>query len=170
MKDYITSLAEYNTWANIKISGLIEAAGEERATMLQKSSFPTIKQTLLHILDAQFIWDQRLHGNSIADWPGKNFNGTASEAGDLLIKSSHNLEKYVQGLTEKDLKQIIAYRNIKGEPFKNPVWEILVHLINHGTYHRGQLVTMLRGSGFTAVTSTDMINYFRERQADPANL
>ena len=56
--------------------------------------------------------------------------------------------------------RIVPYRNIKGESFKSPVWQIVLHVVNHASYHRGQITTMLRQLGHTPV-GTDLITYYR---------
>lgn len=164
MNEYLIYLTAYNSWANKKIKGFIMEAGEEMTLKMQSSSFPTIQQTILHILDAQTIWFSRLQGISPVSWPGQSFNGTSADACEMLIESCQHYEKYVKELTEKELMHNIGYRNMKGDAFIAPVQQILVHVMNHGTFHRGQLVTMLRGAGFTNLSSTDMIAYFRENQ------
>lgn len=164
MKDYLVLLTAYNRWANGKILNFISAAGEDRAGMVQNSSFSTIRQTVLHLLDAQVIWFGRLHGISLLDWPGKDFKETTLAACTQLIDNSKKFENFAGKLTETELSNVISYKNIKGDQFESPVWQILAHVMNHGTYHRGQLITMLRVSGYTDLSSTDIIDYFRERQ------
>ena len=162
MNEYLVSLTSYNTWANSRILNFVTAAGEERTSILQLSSFPTIRQTVLHILDAQHIWYGRLHGISPADWPGKNFTDTTVDACQRLIESSHDFQVYADSLSPSDLEKVITYHTIKGAVFQNTITQIMVHVMNHGTFHRGQLITMLRGAGHTDLASTDMIAYFRE--------
>ena len=79
-KYHLQELCRYNTWANRKILGFIEEAGEERCLKTQESSFGTIKETLIHILDAQHIWLERLRGRSPQVWPGAGFTGNSARA------------------------------------------------------------------------------------------
>ena len=164
MKEYLVSLTAYNSWANMRILKFVTEAGEDRSGLMQSSSFSTIRQTVLHILDAQFVWFSRLHGVSPTDGPGKNFSGTAVDACMKLVESSKEFETYVASLSDADLQVLISYKTIKGDPFTSKIYEILAHAMNHGTYHRGQLITMLRGAGFTDLASTDLIVFFREQQ------
>ncbi len=162
MKEYLVALTAYNTWANTGILKFVMAAGEERALILQQSSFPTIRKTVLHMLDAQHIWHDRLHGISPVDWPGKNFTDTTVNACEKLVKSSIDFQDYAHSLTSSDLERVIDYHNLKGDAFQNTITQIIAHVMNHGTFHRGQLITMLRGAGHTDLASTDMISWFRE--------
>ena len=59
----------------------------------------------------------------------------------------------------------IEYKSLNGQSSTSPYWQMIVHVVNHGTYHRGQVATMLRQLGATPAQSTDMIVFFRERQA-----
>lgn len=162
MKEHLLSLANYNSWANRKIDGFIRSAGEERSALEQKSSFPTIRETLIHIWDAQSIWLDRLHGLPVTSWPGKSFQGSSSEAASSLVQNSDVWIDLVHTLDESTLKTKVYYTNITGDEFSNTWSQIISHVMNHGTYHRGQLVTMLRGAGLTALSSTDLITYYRE--------
>ena len=72
--------------------------------------------------------------------------------------------EYVAKLTPADLERIIRYKSLAGEEFSNPLWQILHQLSNHATYHRGQVVTLLRQLGAKAV-STDLIGFYREQAA-----
>lgn len=161
MTSYLGTLARYNVWANRKIIDFVKKAGPAKAETTLISSFPTIHLTLLHIWDAQFIWYERLNGRSPLTWPGKEFNGDLNDLSDGLSRSSDDLVAYCDALTSDDLESSLTYHNTKGLSFENTRQEILSHLFNHGTFHRGQVVTMLRNTGFTDLEQTDLIEYYR---------
>ena len=71
---------------------------------------------------------------------------------------------YVTQLTSQELERVIHYKNVAGDEFSNPVWQTLHQLTNHATYHRGQVVTLLRQLGVKPV-ATDLIAFYRERAA-----
>jgi uncharacterized damage-inducible protein DinB len=71
---------------------------------------------------------------------------------------------YVSKLTQQDLDRVIRYKAFSGDEFSNPLWQSLHQVSNHATYHRGQIVTMLRQLGVKPV-STDLIMYYRELAA-----
>ncbi len=162
MKKYFLSLVNYNVWANQTLASIIIESGEDRSLLQQKSSFATIKETAFHIWDAEGIWMKRLKGESLDEWPSKNFKGNFSEGFQLMVEGSREYLTFVENLNEKDLSAIIHYTNIKGVAFQNSIQEILAHVMNHSTFHRGQLVTMLRGAGCTNLKSTDLIAFYRE--------
>ncbi len=162
MKKYFLSLVSYNAWANQKLAAIISDTGEDAVQQLQKSSFSTIRETAFHIWDAEGIWLKRLKGASLNEWPSKNFTGTTKEGLQLLVDGSRDYLDYLEALDEKEFSSVINYTNIKGVAFQNTIEEILAHVMNHSTFHRGQLVTMLRGAGCTNLKSTDMITFYRE--------
>ena len=79
-----------------------------------------------------------------------------------------DLLSYVGGLSAADLERSFDYRDTKGNPHSFVLWQALQHLANHGTYHRGQVITLLRQLGAKPV-STDLIGFFRERAAQAAH-
>ncbi|HMT27914.1 MAG TPA: DinB family protein [Bacteroidia bacterium] len=162
MKKYFLDLVSYNAWANRRMTELIICAGEEAATSIHKSSFPSIKETLFHIWDAEGIWLKRLKGESLDSWPSKNFIGNTFEGCEELVRGSRDFVSYVELMNESELSQMIHYTNIKGVAFSNTVTEILGHVMNHSTFHRGQIVTMLRAVDFSDLKSTDLVTFFRE--------
>jgi uncharacterized damage-inducible protein DinB len=76
----------------------------------------------------------------------------------------HYYIDYVSKLTQQDLDRVIKYKGFTGDEFSNPLWQSLHQLTNHASYHRGQVVTLLRQLGVKPV-STDLIMYYREQAA-----
>jgi uncharacterized damage-inducible protein DinB len=73
------------------------------------------------------------------------------------------LEQWKQWLTAlTDTNTVISYRDMKGNPYQSPVWQIILHLVNHGTHHRGQAAGFLRSMGH-APPVLDLIAYYRQR-------
>ncbi len=164
MKNYLLSLLKFNIWANRHITAFITEAGEEASLSVQTSSFTTIRATLFHIWDAEILWFKRLHGESLTEGPSSTFSGTTAAGCKLVIEGSESLLRYLESLSESDLMRAIEYKNTKGVAFQNTIVEILAHVVNHSTFHRGQLVTMLRVAGFNALQSTDLVTFFRQNQ------
>ena len=158
---YLQELCSYNTWANERCCQFIEGAGEERCLLKQESSFGTIRETLIHVWDAQHIWLERLQGRSPAAWPGQNFTGTALQAARELCLQSAQWESFASGFDAERILLPVNYTNLRGDVFSSTVAQITAHVMNHGTFHRGQLVTMLRGSGYNDLKQTDLIAFYR---------
>lgn len=161
MKEIILQQASYNLWANSKFAKLVK---ELPAALLEQqvtSSFPSLLKTLFHIWDAEYIWMERLAGKPVTTWPGKNEDGRL-DLNEMLACS----RKYVTLAENSDdhfLRSETLYKTLKGDEFSTVNYGILFHVFNHGTFHRGQIVTMLRNVGYTGkIESTDLISYLRE--------
>lgn len=159
LKDYVS----YNYWANKKLCDLLITLDDSILEKEIPSSFNTIKSTLYHFWDAQVIWMERINGNSVKGWPSKDFKGSFTEAVEELLKSSESFISIVENRSDKDFYEVIEYKNQQGNTFQNTLHEIIMHCINHSTFHRGQIVTMLRLAGMTNLFSTDLITYYRQR-------
>ncbi len=77
------------------------------------------------------------------------------------------LRRLLDTLSQGDLERRVAYRNSKGEEFRTPIGEILLHVLLHGSYHRGQIALRMRDVGEEPV-NTDLITFVRERPAPEA--
>ncbi|HUM45531.1 MAG TPA: DinB family protein [Chitinophagales bacterium] len=163
MKKLIRDYVAFNTWANDRICSEIILLNEEEFHHEMKSSFRNIRETLLHIWDAQDIWLERFEGTSPSKWPSASFSGSRDDLIDGLIASSEALEAKALEYNKQNLKKKVNYTTMKGNNGTSPLYQMLLHVVNHGTYHRGQLVTMLRELGKTAIPATDLIAFYRER-------
>lgn len=159
LKDY----ARYNTWANEQLLNWLFSKPLELLEREIASSFPSLRLTLLHIWDAEIIWLQRLMGLTATTFPSAQFQGSAQDLKSGLLANSQDFFEFTQQCPEPFFQQSITYQNSKGATFNTPNTEVILHCLQHSTYHRGQLVTMARGLGLTDPPSTDFITYVRLR-------
>jgi len=163
MKELLLQYAAFNAWADQKIFDCINNLSDDQINREIPSSFSSIYKTVLHMLDAESIWWQRLKLAEHIQRPGDGFNEGFGELSKKLAQQSQLWEEWVRNATENQLTHVFAYQDSKKEQFKQPVYEMLMHLFNHGTYHRGQLVTMLRQLGVEKVPATDFIVFCRKK-------
>ncbi|MGH9744602.1 MAG: DinB family protein [Candidatus Acidiferrales bacterium] len=157
-------LYEYNSWANRRTLDACSALSDERFTRDLGSSFRSIRDTLAHICEVEWLWLERWRGNSqISMRPDSDFS-TLDSLRRRWDEVESSLNGYVKNLSADDVARIIEHKTTKGVPQSAPHWQMLQHLVNHGTYHRGQVATMLRQLGATP-NSTDLIFFYRERAA-----
>ena len=161
MKRLLQQYATYNVWANQKLVNCIEPLEEELLNKELPSSFKTIHLTLLHIWDAESIWWQRIKLQEAITAPSANFKGTAKDVAAAMMHQNRLWETWVQNATEAALEHVFHYHNSKREQFKQPIYQAVMQVFNHGTYHRGQLVNMLRQLGIEKIPPTDLIIFFR---------
>ena len=164
MKTLLQQLAAYNTWANQKLTELILTLPEELRQKELICSFPSIHLTLLHLWSAENIWWQRLKLVENINPPVNYFKGDTREVIQNLLQQNKMWEEWVNNSSEMSLDHVFKYHNTKREPFKQPTYQMLLHVFNHGSYHRGQLVGMLRQLGQTKIPQTDFIVWSRSHQ------
>lgn len=163
MKEIILPLATYHTWANRLLLDAVVALPEEQVQAEIKSSFPSVYKTFLHLWDAESIWWQRLKLQENIVRPGESFTGDMAALSRQLQQQNQQWLQWVQGAHTAALQHEFIYFNSKKERFKQPVYQMLLHLFNHGTYHRGQVVTLLRQLGVTSIPATDFIVWSRKK-------
>ena len=149
----------YSAWASERSLQSAAAVEHEELHRDLGNSFGGVYGTLVHIYQADAIWWDRLMG---ANTVNLDQYKPPAEFGDFSKKWLALLEGYVawgEKLTAAEWDRVVAYRNTKGEPFERAVWQIVLHVVNHATYHRGQITTMLRQLGRKPV-GTDLITYY----------
>jgi uncharacterized damage-inducible protein DinB len=163
MKNLLVNYCNYNVWANQRVCDFLKSnVSDEQMTREIISSFPSLMKTFLHIWDAQYLWLMRLDGISLSSFPSKDFNGTPEDARNGLMETSKQFSERVDKCNDEFLNSELVYKNVAGAEFKSKVSDILQHVFNHSTFHRGQIITMLRQLGFTKLFVTDYISFCRE--------
>jgi uncharacterized damage-inducible protein DinB len=160
-------LFAYDAWANRRTLGACAALTPEQFTRDLGSSFHSVRDTLAHILGAQWVWLERFYGRVPAGLPPP---GDFPDIAALTVRADEvqrGLGDYVNQLSSEDLAASFEHRDLKGNAHRGLRWQALQHLANHGTYHRGQITTLLRQLGAKPV-STDLIAFYRERAAASA--
>jgi uncharacterized damage-inducible protein DinB len=159
----IRTLYEYAEWANERMLAAIANLSDEQYTKKIESSFPTIRDTMAHILGAEWIWLQRWNGESPTSHPEWTVDPPVGRLIDESRTIAAQRRKFIETLEESQLDGQITYRNLKGQQYTSRLADILFHIVNHSSYHRGQLTTMIRQAGGTPPT-TDLIVFHRERR------
>lgn len=162
MKDTLQEFGSYNLWANESITSAILGMDEHLHQQHSPSSFPNLYATILHMWDAETAWWQRMHRHEKILVPSQNFNPNMKEAVNGLLSQSTLWSNFAKEVTEQELKNKLEYRNNRGEQFSQALHEVMLHVFNHGTYHRGQLVTMMRALGHEEIPQTDFIVWARK--------
>lgn len=153
----------YHYWALDRILDATGRLSEEDLLRDVGSSFKSVRDTLVHLYSAEWVWCSRWHGASpSATIPADTFVDVAT-----LRHAWKEQETSVWAAFEEfardDVDRAIEYRDLKGNPWRQSFAELVRHVVNHGTYHRGQITTMLRQLGATPPKSMDLITFYRER-------
>ncbi|HEU4472367.1 MAG TPA: DinB family protein [Flavisolibacter sp.] len=161
MKEVLTQFAFYNLWANQQLLNLINQLPPEQQYKEVSSSFASLYKTALHLWNAEAIWWQRLKLQERIVQPAETFSGSFQELADHLLEQNRLWQEWVSHAQEHMLLHVFLYSNTKKEQFKQPVYQMLLHVFNHNTYHRGQLVTMMHQLGIEKIPQTDFIIWSR---------
>jgi uncharacterized damage-inducible protein DinB len=171
--EQIRELFDFNAWANQRMLDACGALTGEQFTRDLGSSFRSVRDTLTHIVGSEWVWLERWHGRSpepnatLEKYAGARFPDLSSVRAHFQ-EIDAQLVQFVRRLSEADLGWIVEYVNFLGHPFAYPLHSILRHLVNHGTYHRGQVTAMLRQLG-AKPGATDLGLYYHEH-ATPAEV
>jgi len=155
-------LFTYNDWANKRALQAASTLTPEQFTKPLGNSFSSVRDTLAHLYGAETIWLQRFHGESPSAFPDLT---QITDIASLQAKwnpIAADLLNFVTNLTQQDIDRVVEYKTMKFGVYSNPLWQSLQHVVNHGTYHRGQITTMLRQLGATPIL-TDLMHFYRER-------
>lgn len=148
MKEYFLKLYQYNNWSNGRVLNCLKS---------QDVKDEKILSLMGHIVAAQFLWLHRIKGLPPPDvklWGSYSLLRLITlteEAGKLWLEFVENTDSFDRELT---------YTNYVGDPYTNNVEAIMIHLVNHSSYHRAQIAMLLRQNGFEPI-NTDFITYDR---------
>lgn len=164
MKKLLQQYAAYNKWANEELTQLILSLSEEQQRKEVTSSFNGLHKTIFHLWDAESIWWQRMTLQEMVTRPSDNRHTTTLDVVNGLLNQSGQWEEWVMGASEVSLHEVFLYQTSNKEQHELPVYQMLLHLFNHGSYHRGQLVTILRQLGVEKIPSTDFNTWCRTKK------
>jgi len=153
----LRSHLDFSSWASRQLMEAAVSLPLEEANRDLRTSYQSIAGTLAHIYKADRIWLDRIHAR-------QTFQFSDDFSLDALVTEWPALHaswrEWAAGLDDDGFQRVAAYRLLSGDPGESPLWQIVLHVVNHASYHRGQIVTMLRQLGRTP-PSTDLIRYYR---------
>lgn len=164
MKALLQRYTAYNLWAHHQIFDALKPLSPELFNTPLNSSFPGIQATLLHIWDAESIWWQRLKLQEQIVVPSLTFNDSPAVLERKILTQAADWAEWVRESQEIQLQHTIQYQDRKGHPLKIQVSEIIQHVVNHTSYHRGQVITLMRQVGLTKIPQTDFGFYVLQKR------
>lgn len=163
-KNDLARLLDYNVWANRRAIRAAATLGVDDFKRDLGGSHGGVRGTLVHILGAEWIWLERWKGVS----PTRGID--EGEFKDVLALRERwkaievHRAAWFESQRERHFVEIVRYRRLDGKGYGAPLWQLVQHLVNHGSYHRGQVVNQVRQLGGKPV-STDLLLYDREQGA-----
>ncbi|MEQ1758907.1 MAG: DinB family protein [Vicinamibacterales bacterium] len=160
----LQGLLDFHYWARDRMFEALKSLTPEQFTQPSVGSFSSVRDTVVHTYSADWVWYSRWVGEApTAMVDPTQFPDVASiaVAWDRLEEQARSL---VSRLGESGIQRSIAYKTMDGHSQSQVFWQLAQHVVNHGSYHRGQVTTLLRQLGAPPPRSTDLITYYRERQ------
>jgi uncharacterized damage-inducible protein DinB len=147
----IDRLVRHQTWADRAVLAVLRENAAEPA-------LPQVLRVFGHLLGAQELWLQRIEGTELPPvvWPERSL----SQCAGALDALEERWGRTLAALREDDLGRLVPYVNSKGQPFTSSVGDILLHVVMHSSYHRGQIALLLRSAGVEP-PYTDLIHAIR---------
>jgi|SRR5882762_4863338 len=150
--DYLRRLFAYDDWANREVLRGFDSAGATPARSLR---------LMAHVLGTEYVWYSRIRQepSPLAVWPQLNL----AECEDHAVRLPQTWSRYLDNLSPEQLSAPLSYKNTKGESWTNSVQDILMHVVMHSVYHRGQIAADMRAAGHTPAY-TDFIHGVRQNR------
>jgi uncharacterized damage-inducible protein DinB len=157
----LRTLLDYHYFARDRLLEALDALTPDQFTRDLGSSFKSIRDTVAHTYAAEWAWYMRWQGQSpTALLPADQFPDVVSTRAAWTALET-KMRAFVESLGEDGVGRVIDYTLLNGSGGSSPVWQMLQHVVNHASYHRGQVTTMLRQIGATPAKSMDMIAFYR---------
>jgi uncharacterized damage-inducible protein DinB len=154
----IRGLLGYTIWADRQLLAAIREVPDEHLHQPTGSSFGSVLGTMAHVLGAEQLWLSRLLGVPLGRLPSLEEFPTLAVLTASFEDFWPQLEYYLASLQEPQIDVEFAWVNSKGEAHRAPLRQVLLHVVNHSTYHRGQVVSQLRQLGHQP-PPTDLVYY-----------
>jgi len=159
----LRTLLDYHYWARDRLFEAIEPLTVEQLTRDLGSSFPSILATVVHIYAAEFAWHLRWHGQSPTALMTSDAFPDVAAVRRAWTAHEAIMRAFVEQLGDEGVAKVFEFTLLGGAAGSSPFWQMLQHIVNHASYHRGQVTTMLRQLGARPAKSMDMIAFYRSR-------
>jgi uncharacterized damage-inducible protein DinB len=159
----LRTMLDYHHWARDRLLDALEPLTPDQLNRDLGSSFKSIRETIVHTYAAEWAWHSRWQGNSPTSLlPADQFPDVAALR---RAWSQHEAEmrEFLDRIGEDGVSRVFEYKLLNGQAGASPLWQMLQHVVNHASYHRGQVTTMLRQLGATPAKPMDLIAYYRIR-------
>jgi uncharacterized damage-inducible protein DinB len=156
-------LIEYHYWARDRLLDALEPLSYEQFTRDMGNSFRSIRETASHIYAAEFAWYSRWVGQSPAALLPADLFPDLAALRKAWTEQEGKLRAFIADRDDEGIQQVLPYTLISGHTGASIFWQMVQHVVNHATYHRGQVVTMLRQLGVSPPKPMDLIAFYRLR-------
>ena len=156
-------LVDYHFWARDRMLAALDALTPEDYVKPLGNSFASIRDTVTHLYLAEWVWLQRWQGASPAGPPDTSGLADVASLRAAWKDQEAQFRAYADALEGDRVDERVDYRNLAGVAANSSRWTMIQHVVNHASYHRGQVTTMIRQMGGKAAEPQDLITYYREK-------
>lgn len=156
----IKALIAFNNWANRRLFEAVGPLSNEQYTRDRRSSHGGIQGTLVPIVATERLWLARWQKDPDPSAGLPSQGHSLADLRALWEQTCADMSQFLDGLNDQKLQEVLTTTTLAGT-FSNPYWQMIQHVVDHSSYHRGQIVTMLRQLGVTP-PSTGLIRFYRE--------
>ena len=160
----LQTMLDYHYWARDRVLDALEPLSVDLYERDLGSSFKSIRETVTHIFAAEWAWYERWQGRSPTALVAADRFPTLAALRSAWNDHERQMRAFL-GQLGPDVDRVINYTLMNGASGSSPVWQMVQHVVNHASYHRGQITTMLRQVGAQPPKPVDMIAYYRAKQA-----
>lgn len=155
-------LFSYHQWAALECLRHVQSFGEDFYRQNGDNSFTTIEQTVEHVIGVEKLWLLRMTGIESPAFERYDVS-TTEKAIEAFMLLHAEMELYFASLTEEQWQETLHFKNMRGDDFHNTRDEMLFTVINHASYHRGQITSFLRQFGKTGIP-LDYLYYKKQNE------
>jgi len=156
-------LLDYHYWARDRMFAALARLSPEAYAADRGNSFRSIRDTVVHVYSAEWSWHSRWRGHSPSAHLSPEAFPDVAAIRSAWLELEPQVRAFVGGLGSHDRERVFDYFALNGTPQQSVFWHMVQHVVNHATYHRGQVTTMLRQAGAEPPKSMDLITFYRER-------
>ena len=159
----LKTMVDYHYWARDRLVEALTPLTAEQYTKDLASSFKSIRDTATHVYAAEWAWHERWQGRSPAALIAPDRFPDLAALAAAWSESERSIRTFVDALDDGGINRVIQYKLLNGTAGSSAIWQMVQHVVNHASYHRGQITTMLRQLGAQPAKSMDMIAFYRTR-------
>lgn len=154
----LVGLYDFNEWANERTIASLRALPEADYVRDLGGSWPSLRATFVHVAGATDAWAERFGGKDVLVLPKETDLPKFDDAVRVLVAAQEKHRKHLKNLTRDKLERPFSWTNLSGEVKTSPFEIVVRHVVNHQTYHRGQIASMVRRVGGKPI-ATDMVRW-----------
>jgi len=161
---YFSTLYDYDYWANERILRAAENVSAAQFVAATESRW-SLRKTLVHTMSAEWLWLSRWRGISPTAGLSEGDFPTVESVRTRWHAGKQDMRAFQAALNDEGLKRVVQYTDTRGQSLAFPLWQLMAHVVNHGTQHRAEAAALLTDWGYSP-GNMDLTVFLQERSGD----